>query len=366
MAVSVRSAPNGASAAPFLRIRGLSKRFGQFTALNDISLDVKQGDFVCFLGPSGCGKTTLLRAIAGLDPQDEGLIEMAGCDVSRLPPAARDFGIVFQSYALFPNLSVAANVGYGLVNRRAGKAEMNARVAELLALVGLPEQGQKYPVQLSGGQQQRVALARALATSPGLMLLDEPLSALDTHTKDTVRLELQELLRTFDLPTLIVTHDYEDAAALAGTLGVLVEGELRQLGSPAELVSQPNDPFVASFTGANLLRGRVQSHNDGLTGVQLESGEVVYSTDTAQGDVGVVVYPWDVSIGRIHTDDSALNLVHGEIASVSRVGNRVRVRVGPLTAEVTAASAERLELARGGVVIASFKATGTRLVPLAR
>src|SRR5216110_1766707 len=145
----------GAGAAPFLRIRALEKRFGVFTALKDIDLDVAKIEFVCFLGPSGCGKTTLLRAIAGLDPQDEGTIEIAGRDVSRLPPAARDFGIVFQSYALFPNLTVAANVGYGLVNRRAGKAELNRRVAELLALVGLPEQGEKYPVQLSGGQQQR-------------------------------------------------------------------------------------------------------------------------------------------------------------------------------------------------------------------
>src|SRR3954465_2224140 len=174
---SVRTS-GGATASPFLRIRKLEKRFGQFTALKDIDLDVTQGEFVCFLGPSGCGKTTLLRAIAGLDPQDEGTIEIAGRDVSRLPPAARDFGIVFQSYALFPNLTVAANVGYGLVNRRAGKAELNRRVAELLTLVGLPEQGTKYPVQLSGGQQQRVALARALATSPGLLLLDEPLPAL--------------------------------------------------------------------------------------------------------------------------------------------------------------------------------------------
>src|ERR1044072_5559424 len=167
MVESVKSA-SGDTAAPFLRVRNLFKRFGKFTALKDISLDVKQGDFVCFLGPSGCGKTTLLRAIAGLDPQDEGMIEIAGRDVSHLPPAARDFGIVFQSYALFPNLSVAANVGYGLVNQRKARVAIEARVAELLALVGLPEQGAKYPVQLSGGQQQRVALARALPAPPGL------------------------------------------------------------------------------------------------------------------------------------------------------------------------------------------------------
>jgi ABC-type sulfate/molybdate transport systems ATPase subunit len=270
-------------------------------------------------------------------------------------PEERRVGLVFQEYALFPHLSVERNVAFG------GKK----RVAELLERFRISHLAHARPRELSGGERQRVALARALARDPGVLLLDEPLSALDAHTKDAVRLELQELLHAFELPTLIVTHDYEDAAALAGTVGVLVEGQLRQLGSPAELVSQPKDPFVASFTGANLMRGHAQLLDDGLTLVRLESGEIVYSTDTAYGEVGVVVYPWDVSIGRIHADDSALNLVRGEIASVTQVGNRVRVRVGPLTAEVTAASAERLELARGGVAVASFKATGTRLVPLA-
>jgi iron(III) transport system ATP-binding protein len=215
---------SAASAQPFLRIRNLEKRFGQFTALKDIDLDVTQGEFVCFLGPSGCGKTTLLRAIAGLDPQDEGTIEIAGRDVSRLPPAARDFGIVFQSYALFPNLTVAANVGYGLVNRRAGRAELDRRVAELLALVGLPEQGIKYPVQLSGGQQQRVALARALATSPGLLLLDEPLSALDARVRLRLRDEIKQLQRRVGVTTIMVTHDQEEALAMADRIVVMNQG----------------------------------------------------------------------------------------------------------------------------------------------
>ncbi len=162
----------------FLRIENLTKNFGSFTALRDISLSVLEGEFVCFLGPSGCGKTTLLRAIAGLDIQTQGRIEQAGIDISILPPAERDFGIVFQSYALFPNLTVEKNVAYGLESRRAARSEVIGRVKELLALVDLADQGKKYPSQLSGGQQQRVALARALATSPGLLLLDEPLSAL--------------------------------------------------------------------------------------------------------------------------------------------------------------------------------------------
>src|SRR5690349_12295935 len=237
------------AAQPFLRIRNLEKRFGAFTALQNIDLDVAQGEFVCFLGPSGCGKTTLLRAIAGLDPQNAGTIEIAGRDVSNLPPAARDFGIVFQSYALFPNLTVAANVGYGLVNRRAGRAEIDRRVNELLALVGLPDQGQKYPVQLSGGQQQRVALARALATSPGLLLLDEPLSALDARVRLRLRDEIKALQRRLGVTTVMVTHDQEEALAMADCIVVMNQGVIEQVGSPQDIYRHPTTAFVADFVG---------------------------------------------------------------------------------------------------------------------
>ena len=243
------AAGNGAGPGSFLRIRGLVKRFGAFTALDDIALDVAQGEFVCFLGPSGCGKTTLLRAIAGLDPQDAGTIEIGGRDVSRLPPAARDFGIVFQSYALFPNLTVAANVGYGLVNRRRPRAEIDARVAELLALVGLPEQGVKYPVQLSGGQQQRVALARALATAPGLLLLDEPLSALDARVRVRLRDEIKSLQRRLGVTTIMVTHDQEEALAMADRIVVMNHGVIEQIGSPSDVYRRPASAFVADFVG---------------------------------------------------------------------------------------------------------------------
>jgi iron(III) transport system ATP-binding protein len=248
----VKPAPGGGTAsatAPFLRVRDITKKFGAFTALKDISLDVKPGDFVCFLGPSGCGKTTLLRAIAGLDPQDEGMIEIAGRDVSHLPPAARDFGIVFQSYALFPNLTVAANIGYGLVNRRTGRAVMDARVAELLTLVGLKDQEKKYPAQLSGGQQQRVALARALATSPGLLLLDEPLSALDARVRLRLRDEIKALQRRLGVTTIMVTHDQEEALAMADTIVVMNQGVIEQVGSPQEIYRNPTTAFVADFVG---------------------------------------------------------------------------------------------------------------------
>ena len=180
-----------------------------------------------------------------------------------------------------------------------------------------------------------------------------------------MRVELQELLREFALPTILVTHDYDDAAALAGEVGVIVDGKLRQLATPQELVSDPADTFVASFTGANLLHGVAQPQSDELTLVRLESGEQIYSTDCASGNVGVVVYPWEITVGRVHQADSALNVISGDIRSVVHIGSRVRVHIGPITAEVTAASADRLDLAHGGKAVATFKATGTRLLPLA-
>jgi molybdate transport system ATP-binding protein len=327
----------------------------------ELSLALAVERTVALVGPSGSGKTSVLRAIAGLVRPDGGRVQLGSetwVDVERgvfVAPELRRVGLVFQEYALFPHLSVRQNVAFG------GKQ----RVDELLERFGIAQLAAARPRQLSGGERQRVALARALARDPGVLLLDEPLSALDAHTKAEVRVELEQLLHGLELPTLIVTHDYEDAAALAETVGVLVEGKLRQIGTPEELVAGPNDPFVASFTGANLLRGHAELLEDGLSIIWLESGDVVYSTDRAVGEVGVVIYPWDVAVGRAQFDGSALNLVAGEVGSVVPVGNRVRVRVGPLTAEVTVASAEKLELARGGKAYASFKATGTRLVPLA-
>jgi len=327
----------------------------------ELSLALAVERTVALVGPSGAGKTSVLRVISGLARPDAGRVELGRetwVDAERgvfVPPEQRRVGLVFQEYALFPHLSVRQNVAFG------GKQ----RVGELLERFRISHLAEARPRELSGGERQRVALARALAREPGVLLLDEPLAALDAHTKSEVRVELEELLHGLGLPTLIVTHDYEDAATLAETVGVLVDGRIRQLGRPDELVAAPADPFVASFTGANLLRGHAEGLDDGLTSIRLESGDVVYSTDEARGAVGVVVYPWDVAIGRAQIEGSALNLVAGEVASVVAVGNRVRVRIGPLIAEVTAASAERLELERGGRAYASFKATGTRLVPVA-
>lgn len=233
----------------YLKIIELDKFFGEFAALKNISLEIKEGEFVCFLGPSGCGKTTLLRAIAGLDIQSNGRVIQDGKDVSWLSPDRRDFGIVFQSYALFPNLTVAENIAYGLRNRKVRRTEQLARVEELLEIIGLPDSGAKFPGQLSGGQQQRVALARAIATSPGLLLLDEPLSALDARVRLHLRHEIKELQRKLGVTTIMVTHDQEEALSMADRIVVMNHGVIEQVGTPEEIYSKPASPFVAQFVG---------------------------------------------------------------------------------------------------------------------
>jgi len=235
--------------APYLQLERVGKRFGTFTALEAVDLAIQRGEFVCFLGPSGCGKTTLLRIIAGLETQSAGRIVQAGRDISTLPPAQRDYGIVFQSYALFPNLSIADNVAYGLVNRRQPRARITQRVDELLQLVGLPGSGAKYPAQMSGGQQQRVALARALATSPGLLLLDEPLSALDAIVRVHLRNQIRALQRELGVTTIMVTHDQEEALSIADRIVVMNQGVIEQVGTPLQVYREPASPFVAEFVG---------------------------------------------------------------------------------------------------------------------
>jgi len=233
----------------YLQVRGLWKRFGQFTALRNINLDIGEGEFICFLGPSGCGKTTLLRAIAGLDLQSEGTITQAGRDISNLPPSQRDYGIVFQSYALFPNLTISKNIAFGLEAIKRPRDVIAARVTELLSLVGLSDQADKYPAQLSGGQQQRVALARAMATSPGLLLLDEPLSALDAKVRIRLRHEIKELQRRLGVTTIMVTHDQEEALAMSDRIVVMKDGVIEQVGTPQEIYCDPSSLFVSNFIG---------------------------------------------------------------------------------------------------------------------
>jgi len=282
--------------APYLRIDRLVKQFGAFTALKDVSLEIFPGEFVCFLGPSGCGKTTLLRAIAGLDIQTSGRIFQAGKEISTLPASKRDFGIVFQSYALFPNLTVAANVAYGLVSRGVAKVEIQTRVVDLLQLVGMPEAARKYPAQLSGGQQQRVALARALALSPGLLLLDEPLSALDARVRAHLRSEIRELHQRLKVTTIMVTHDQEEALTMADRIVVMNQGVIEQVGTPSEVYRTPSSAFVADFVGTtNFLPAVVSGSNQ----VRYAGIELACELDVRPGighDVTVAVRPEDIAV----------------------------------------------------------------------
>jgi iron(III) transport system ATP-binding protein len=307
----------------YLRLDGIEKSFGSFQALRHIDLTVERGEFVCFLGPSGCGKTTLLRIIAGLETQSAGSIRQGDRDISRLPPAERDYGIVFQSYALFPNLSIADNVAYGLVNRKVPRKAIAERVDELLKLVGLPGSGAKFPAQLSGGQQQRIALARALATSPGLLLLDEPLSALDALERLRLRGEIRSLQRKLGVTTIMVTHDQEEALSMADRIVVMNHGVIEQVGTPLEIYRDPTSAFVADFVGKiNVLAGKLHP------GRSLEIGGSRFAcerdTDDAR-DVKVYLRPEDVLARPIAPGDS--NVFSGAIDKIEFLGSYCLVRV---------------------------------------
>jgi iron(III) transport system ATP-binding protein len=304
----------------FLELRHVRKQFpGGFTALADINLGIRKGEFVCFLGPSGCGKTTLLRIIAGLEVQTSGEVWQQGRDISRLPPAERDYGIVFQSYALFPNLSVSDNVAYGLVNRKAPRGEIERRVSELLKLVGLPGSEKKYPAQLSGGQQQRIALARAIATSPGLLLLDEPLSALDALERVRLRSEIRALQQKLGVTTIMVTHDQEEALSVADRIVVMNHGAIEQVGTPMEVYREPASPFVADFVGkVNVLPARV-------TAGQLRLGDLCIPVQGEDRDARIYLRPEDVLARPIAEGDP--HVFDASIEKIEFLGSYCHVHV---------------------------------------
>jgi len=299
----------------------------------------------------------VLRAIAGLRRPDRGRIALGGrawfdADAKTdLPPERRSVGLVFQEYALFPHMTVRANVAFG----GAG----DARVRELLERVRIAHLAEERPGALSGGERQRVAVARALARDPHVLLLDEPLSALDAHTRGVVRGELQDVLAALALPTLIVTHDFRDAAALADRIGVIVDGRLRQEGTAAELVAHPADAFVASFTGGNLLPGR----GDGGVEVVLDAGGVVRGPEPSSGRVGVAVYPWEVGVA-LQAPPDGLNGLPGAVHGLAPEGNRVRLRIGEVVVERPAEEVERLGLEPGTAAWATFPPEAVRVVAL--
>jgi iron(III) transport system ATP-binding protein len=331
-----------------LRLHDVGKRFGAFVALDGIELAIARGEFVCFLGPSGCGKTTLLRIVAGLEVQSAGRIELGGRDVSALPPAERDYGIVFQSYALFPNLTVADNVGYGLVNRRRPKAEIAARVAELLALVGLPGSEGKYPSQLSGGQQQRIALARALATAPGLLLLDEPLSALDALERVRLRGEIRSLQRKLGVTTIMVTHDQEEALSVADRIVVMNQGRIEQVGTPVAVYREPATPFVADFVGkVNVLPATRPAPGRLRVGGFEFAHDDAHAAGGAGGACRVYLRPEDVLLGAQAQGPTALE---AEIDKIEFLGAHclLHVNAPALAPQRLLAALSQHEFVRGG------------------
>ena len=344
----------------YLQIDRLTKKFGHFVALDSVSLEVFEGEFVCFLGPSGCGKTTLLRAIAGLDIQTSGNVHQAGTDISALPPSERDFGIVFQSYALFPNLTSERNIAFGLENQKMEKTAVDARVTELLELVGLPDQGTKYPAQLSGGQQQRIALARALATSPGLLLLDEPLSALDAKVRAHLRHEIKDLQRRLGVTTVMVTHDQEEALTMADRIVVMNQGVIEQVGTPTEIYREPDTLFVADFIGAmNQVSGRANDDNT-ITIGELSFKSRAHGFASGSAIVGAI-RPEDIvpqGVGDFSSADSDLqNTLEVEIVSMEFLGSFWRVslsnsRLGgaSLIADMSINALRRLEIDTGSTI----------------
>lgn len=314
---------------PYLQIQDVSKKFDRTSVLEDISLEIREGEFVFLLGPSGCGKTTLLRIIAGLEEPTTGRILQAGQDVTQLPSSKRNFGIVFQSYALFPNLTVFQNIAYGLESRKEPKAKINARVGELLALVGLQDYGKRYPAQLSGGQQQRVALTRALAISPGLLLLDEPLSALDARVRANLRIEIARLQRQLGVTTMMVSHDQEEALTMADRVVVMEQGRIVQVGSPEEIYHQPATPFVADFVGLmNFFPGVVSAGKRKQVEVGGEALHLEQEIEQAAGQpVTLAIRPESVQVAL---NGQTANILLARVHEVEFMGPfyRLHLRLG--------------------------------------
>ncbi|KTQ96126.1 spermidine/putrescine ABC transporter ATP-binding protein [Aureimonas ureilytica] len=306
----------------FLTIEGVRKSFNGTPVLREFDLSVERGEFVSFLGPSGCGKTTMLRIVAGFETPSAGRVLIAGEDVTLTPPNARRIGMVFQAYALFPNMTVGDNVGFGLKIAGMGKAEIGARVDEMLRLIKLPHLKDRYPYQLSGGQQQRVALARAIAPKPRVLLLDEPLSALDAKIRVSLREEIRELQRELGITTIFVTHDQEEALSMSDRIVVMSEGRMEQVGTPFEIYNRPRTRFVASFVGTlGLLEGEAAQGDRVIVAGQEIQAETPGAAPGSR--VTLALRPEALSL---QPNLDRRNRLNGEIVDVAFLGSVVRIR----------------------------------------
>jgi putrescine transport system ATP-binding protein len=321
---------SAAATEPFVRLEGVAKRFGGVTAVDDVSLDIERGSFFALLGPSGCGKTTLLRMLAGFEVPDHGRILIDGADVAGVPPYARPINMMFQSYALFPHMTVADNVGFGLRQERMPRAAIEAKVTAMLDLVQLRHLARRKPQQLSGGERQRVALARALAKEPKLLLLDEPLAALDRKLREETRLELVRIQHRVGITFLVVTHDQEEAMGMASRMAVMSRGRVVQVGTPADIYERPSCRFVADFIGGvNLFEGRVSAARDqelSMDCSELGRPLVVDGAGSAIGtEVAIAVRPERIELSE--TPGSHPNSLQGTVSEVSYRGEASSVIV---------------------------------------
>jgi putative spermidine/putrescine transport system ATP-binding protein len=347
-----RARDRAARDAVEVRLEGLSRHYGPVVALDRLDLTLEPGQLVALLGPSGCGKTTTLRLLAGLEDADGGRVIVGGRDITRVSASKRDMGMVFQAYSLFPHMTVRQNVAFGLRLRRVGGAERDQRAMDMLDLVGLAEQASRYPHQLSGGQQQRVALARALAIEPQVLLLDEPLSALDAKVRAQLRDEIRRIQLEVGITTLFVTHDQEEALAIADRVGVMREGHLEQLAPPTEVYSRPATPFVAEFVGlSNRLSGEVRDGNVSVRGFTLPLVE----RETPDGQVVALVRPEAVTLASHDAPESG-PLV-GTVIAVTFLGatSRVSVDLGDATIRAQLTTADATALPAGSRVALTIR-----------
>lgn len=311
----------------FLQINNVSKLFGTTEAVKEFNLDIEKGELVSFLGPSGCGKTTTLRMVAGFEVPTSGHIVIDGDDITNMPPNQRDVGMVFQSYALFPNMTVAGNIGFGLKVMKKSQHEIEERVKEMLELINMPEYGIRYPSQLSGGQQQRVALARALALRPEVLLLDEPLSALDAKIRVSLRSEIRSIQQKLGITAIYVTHDQEEALSISDRVVVMNAGQMEQVGSPFEIYNFPQTAFVANFVGTlNAVEAEVidpQASTLQVDGIQLQAAKGLDSRGPGE-KVMIAIRPERFSFA---TEQKKANVLDAVIENITFLGSIVRIQV---------------------------------------